>query len=199
MPGDLCTAPRIISLSSLSLTTDVTVATLGASGLWLGIRTRSWWHRHTSLKLFLPAVPMGFVLSSHLLINLSRSLFHVDLLIIFWKHTCFFSVLTKCLAYTCLQDLITQTILSERYELWCSSLWSLLNFPFSSHIRPNIRLQDPVLKQPNPNTCFNVQNSVSKSYSSSYIIVLYILIFKFLDRSQEGKVFELNNIISFLI
>ena len=39
MAGDLCTAPRIILLSSLSLATDVTDATLGASGLWLGTRT----------------------------------------------------------------------------------------------------------------------------------------------------------------
>ena len=39
MPGDLCTAPRIISLSPLSLATDVTDATLGTSGLWLGTRT----------------------------------------------------------------------------------------------------------------------------------------------------------------
>ena len=38
MPGDLCTAPRIISLSPFTLATDVTVATHGASGLWL--RTR---------------------------------------------------------------------------------------------------------------------------------------------------------------
>ena len=36
MPGDLSTAPGIISLSSLSLTTDVT---LEASDLWLGTRT----------------------------------------------------------------------------------------------------------------------------------------------------------------
>ena len=33
MPGDLCTAPRIISLAPLSL------ATVGASGHWLGTRT----------------------------------------------------------------------------------------------------------------------------------------------------------------
>ena len=39
MPGHLCTAPRIISLSPLSLATDVPDATLGASGLWLGTRT----------------------------------------------------------------------------------------------------------------------------------------------------------------
>ena len=36
---DLCTAPRIISLSPLSLATLATDATLGASGLWLGTRT----------------------------------------------------------------------------------------------------------------------------------------------------------------
>ena len=39
MPGDLCTAPRIISLSPLSLATNVTDATLEASDLWLGTRT----------------------------------------------------------------------------------------------------------------------------------------------------------------
>ena len=32
-------SPRIISLSPLSLATDVTDATLGPSGLWLGTRT----------------------------------------------------------------------------------------------------------------------------------------------------------------
>ena len=39
MPGDLCTVPGIISLSPLSLATDVTDAALGTSGLWLGTRT----------------------------------------------------------------------------------------------------------------------------------------------------------------
>ena len=39
MPGYLCTATRIISLSPLSLATDMTDAILGASGLWLGTRT----------------------------------------------------------------------------------------------------------------------------------------------------------------
>ena len=37
--GNLYTAPRIISLSHLSLATDVTDGTLGASDLWLGTRT----------------------------------------------------------------------------------------------------------------------------------------------------------------
>ena len=39
MSGDPCTAPNIISLSPLSLATDVTDATFGASGLQLGTRT----------------------------------------------------------------------------------------------------------------------------------------------------------------
>ena len=39
MPGDLGTTPGIISLSPLSLETDVTYVTLGASDLWLGTRT----------------------------------------------------------------------------------------------------------------------------------------------------------------
>jgi hypothetical protein len=39
MPGELCTAPRIISLSPLSLATDVIDATSGASGICLGTRT----------------------------------------------------------------------------------------------------------------------------------------------------------------
>jgi hypothetical protein len=39
IPGTLCTAPRIISLSPLSLATAMTHATLGASGIWLGTRT----------------------------------------------------------------------------------------------------------------------------------------------------------------
>ena len=39
IPGDLCTAHGIISLSPLSLATDVTDVTLGASVLWPGTRT----------------------------------------------------------------------------------------------------------------------------------------------------------------
>ena len=44
MPGDLCAAPRIISLSHLSLATDVTDVTdviFGTSGLWPRTRTEA--------------------------------------------------------------------------------------------------------------------------------------------------------------
>ena len=39
MPGNLCTAPGMISLSATSLEIDVTDVTLGASDLWLETRT----------------------------------------------------------------------------------------------------------------------------------------------------------------
>ena len=54
MPGDLCTASRIISLSPLSLATDVTDATFGANGLWLGTRTGAG-GTDTLIELFLAA------------------------------------------------------------------------------------------------------------------------------------------------
>ena len=38
-------------------------------------------------------------------------------------------------------DLITLTILGERYKLLSSSLWSLLHSPFTSILDPNIRLK----------------------------------------------------------
>ena len=53
--SDLCTAPRIISLSPLLLATDVTDETLGASGLWLGTRTGS--GGLATLTIFFLAVP----------------------------------------------------------------------------------------------------------------------------------------------
>ena len=39
MPGDLCTAPGIISLSPYHYPINVTDVTFGASGLWLGTQT----------------------------------------------------------------------------------------------------------------------------------------------------------------
>ena len=56
MPGDLCSTPRIISLSPLSLATDVTDATFGPSYLWLGTRTGAGGTRHTTWKFFFVSV-----------------------------------------------------------------------------------------------------------------------------------------------
>ena len=52
--SDLCTAPGNISLSPLSLATDVTDMTLRASGLWLGTQTGAGGTATLALKLSWP-------------------------------------------------------------------------------------------------------------------------------------------------
>ena len=51
------------------------------------------------------------------------------------------SIVATCPAHLNLLDLITLTILGERYKLRSFSLWSLVHFPFSSLLGPNIRLR----------------------------------------------------------
>ena len=50
------------------------------------------------------------------------------------------SILATRPAHLNLLDIITLIILRERYNLWISSLWSLIFSPFASLIGPNIRI-----------------------------------------------------------
>ena len=71
------------------------------------------------------------------------------------------------------------TMLGERYKLWSSSVWSLLHFPFSTFMGPNVHLRIPFSNTLNLRSSLNVRDHVSQPYSTtSNIIVLYILIIK---------------------
>ena len=106
----------------------------------------------------------------------------------FWNHSLHSSILVKWPAHLNFLDLITLTILDERYELWSSSLWSLLHSPLSSLLGPNIRLRILFSNTLSLDSSLNVRDYVSHPYSTTgNIIVIYILIFKFLERSREDK------------
>ena len=81
------------------------------------------------------------ILSSHLRVSLPKGLFPVGLPVKILKALLPSSILATCPAHLNLLDLITLTILGERYKLLSSSLWSLLHSPFAFLLGPNIRLR----------------------------------------------------------
>ena len=87
----------------------------------------------------LPLRPIP-ILSSHLRLCLSKGLFLVGVPVKILKTLLLSSILAH-VSYLNLVDLITLTILGERYKLWSPSMWSLLHSPFSSLLGPNIRLR----------------------------------------------------------
>ena len=97
-------------------------------------------------------------------------------------------ILTTWYANLNLLDLITLNLIGELYRVWSSSLWSLLHSPFSALLGPNICLRILFLNTLSLHCCSNVKYYVSKPYNTNdNIIVLYILIFKFLERSRKDK------------
>ena len=81
-------------------------------------------------------------LSSHLWLGLPKGLFPVGLPVKILKALLPSSILVACPAHLKLLDIITLTILAERYKIWSSSLWSLLHSPFSSRV-PSVSTRSP--------------------------------------------------------
>ena len=95
----------------------------------------------------------------------------------FWKHSYLPPpILATCPAHLNLLDLITLTILGERYELCSSSLLSLLHSPFSSLLGPNIRLRE--MERIHPENIFVGVNGVYNVSLTFGLFHLYLIQFQ---------------------
>ena len=128
------------------------------------------------------------ILYSHLRLSLLKGLIPIGLPVKILITLLPFSILATYPPHLNIQDLINPDILGKQYKIWSSSLWSLLHSPFSSHLSPNIRHRTLFSNNLNLRSSLNVRDHISQPYSTTgNIIVLYILIFKFLERSREDK------------
>jgi len=98
-------------------------------------------------------------------------------------------ICATCPAHLILPHFITQTVLGEEYRSLTSSLCSFLHsLVTSSLLGPNILLNTLLSNTRTLRSSLNVSDQVSHPYKTTgKIIVLFTLIFKFLDSKLEDK------------
>ena len=101
--------------------------------------------------------------------------------------TNFSSIRATYPAHLILPDLITRTILGE-YRSLSSSLWSFLHSCYLVPLIPKYSPQHHILKPPQPTFLSQCERPSFKPIQNNRkILVLYVLIFKFLDRKLEDN------------
>ena len=102
-----------------------------------------------------------------------------------------FPIHASCPAHIILFDLITWIMCGEQYRLLISSLYSFLHTPVtSSSLDSNILLNTLFSNTLSLRSWVSVSDQVPHPYTTtSEIIVLYILLFTFLDSKLEDKRF----------
>ena len=108
-----------------------------------------WAESSQFLKLITISLRSFLAKSFHLRLAIHKGLFLVGLPVKILKALLTSSILATRPAHLKLLDLITLTILGERYKPWSSSLWGLLHSPISSLLGPNIRLSILFSNTPN--------------------------------------------------
>jgi len=130
------------------------------------------------------------ILSSHVYLSLPSVLFTSG----FPTKTLYSRLLSpiraSCPAHLTLLDLIIWIIINEENRSLSSSLCSFLHYPVtSSLLGPRILLNTLFSNTLRLRSSLNVSDQVSYPYKTTgIIIVLYILIFIFLDRKLEDKI-----------